>query len=73
MCAFPIGVFVDEILHLHLLKLAGAEDEVTRGDFVAERFTDLGDTEGQFHAAGIDDILEVDEHALGGFGAEIGF
>ena len=32
----PIGVLVDEIFHLHLLEFAGAEDEVARGDFVAE-------------------------------------
>ena len=35
----------DEELHLHLLELAGAEDEVARGDLVAERLADLGDPE----------------------------
>ena len=35
----------DEVLHLHLLELAGPEDEVLRGDLVAERLTHLGDAE----------------------------
>src|SRR5262245_19348155 len=44
------GVGFDEELHLHLLELTGAKDEVARGDFIAEGFTDLGDAEGDFLA-----------------------
>lgn len=55
-----------------MFEFAGAEDEVSGGDFVAESFADLGDAEGDFDAAGIDDVFEIGEDALGGFGAEIG-
>ncbi|OQA40969.1 MAG: hypothetical protein BWY50_01927 [Spirochaetes bacterium ADurb.Bin315] len=41
-----------EPLHLHLFKLDGAEDEVPSGDFVAERFSHLGDSEGDLHPGG---------------------
>ena len=34
-----------EPLHLHLLELAGSEDEVLGGDFVSEALSDLGDSE----------------------------
>ena len=60
-----------EPLHLHLLELAGAEDEVLRGDLVAEALADLGDAEGNFHAAGLDDILEIDVDALGSLRPQI--
>src|SRR4030095_2429961 len=33
----------DEVLHLHLLELASAEDEVPGRDLVAERLADLRD------------------------------
>ena len=36
-----------EELHLHLLELAHAKDEVRRDDLVAKRFADLRDAEGQ--------------------------
>ena len=62
-----------EPFHFHLLEFAGAEDEIARGDFVAEGFADLGDAEGDFDAGGVDDVFEVEKDALGGFGAEIGF
>ena len=61
-----------EELDLHLLELAGAEDEVAGVDLVAEALADLGDAEGSLHAAGVDDVAEVGEDALGGLGAEIG-
>ena len=60
----PIGVFVDEIFHLHLFKFARAENEVARRDLVAERLADLRNTERQFHATGIDDVFEINKHAL---------
>ena len=68
----PIGSWRDKVFDLHLLELTGAEDEVARIDFVAESLTDLGDAEGQLHAACVDDVLEVDEDALGGLRTEIG-
>ena len=40
-----VGAGLDEELHLHLLELAGAEDEVARRDLVAERLADLADAE----------------------------
>jgi hypothetical protein len=40
-----VGAGLDEELHLHLLELAGAEDEVARRDLVAERLADLPDPE----------------------------
>ena len=49
---FLIGFFVlvwgDEVLGVGLFEFAGAEEEVTWGDFVSESFADLGDTEGDF-------------------------
>jgi len=32
----------------------------------------LRDAEGELHATGVDDVLEIDEHALRGLGAEVG-
>ena len=55
-----------------MFKLARAEDEVARGDLVAEGLADLRDTEGDFDAAGIDDVFVISENALRGFGAEVG-
>ena len=42
---FLIGAGRDEELHLHLLELTGAEDEVARGDLVTEGLTHVGDAE----------------------------
>ena len=53
-----------EELQLHLLELADAEDEVARGDLVAEGFTDLAHAEGQLAAGGALGIDEVGEDAL---------
>ena len=61
-----------EELHLHLLKLAGAESEVAGRDLVAETLAHLGDAEGDFHARAIEHVLEIDEHALRGFGSQEG-
>ena len=62
----------DEEFEFHLLELAGAEGEVLGGDFVAEGFADLADAEGDLHAGGVEDVLELGEDGLGGFGAEVG-
>ncbi len=61
----------DEELHLHLLELAGAEDEVAGGDLVAEALADLGDAERWLEARARHDVGEVDEDALRGLGAQV--
>ena len=61
-----------EELDLHLLELARAEGEVARVDLVAEALADLGDAEGELDPAGVEDVLEVGEDALGGLGAQVG-
>lgn len=61
----------DEILRVGLFELAAAEEEVARGDFVAEGFADLGDTEGDFDAASIDDVLKIEIDTLAGFARKI--
>jgi hypothetical protein len=50
----------DEILHLHLLELAHAEDEIARADLVPERLPDLGDPERDLLLRALLDVLEVD-------------
>ena len=62
---------LDEELHLHLLELAGAEDEVARRDLVAEALADLGDAERRLFPAGLQHVGEVDEHALRRLGAHV--
>ena len=42
-----VGARLAEELQLHLLELAGAEDEVARRDLVAEGLADLADAEGR--------------------------
>ena len=70
-----VGFFVlaghDEVFDFHRLELAGSEDEVAGGDFVSERLAYLGDAEGEALSGGGEDVVEVDEDALGGFGSEI--
>ena len=66
-----VGVGLAEELALHLLKLAGTEGEVARGDLVAERLADLADAEGQLAAGGALDVRKVDEDALRGLGAQV--
>src|SRR5437867_3577084 len=63
---------VAEELDLHLLELAAAEGVIPRIDLVAERLADLGDAEGELEARAVEDVAEIDEYALGGFGAKIG-
>ena len=58
-------------LHLHLLKLAHAEDELTGHNLVAEGLADLCDAKGDAHAAGLLHIQEVHENALCGLGTQI--
>ena len=61
----------DEILRVGLFKFAAAEEEVARGDFVAEGFADLGNTERHLDAASIDDVLKVEINTLTGFARKI--
>src|ERR1700759_5399477 len=53
-----------EELHLHLLELAHAEEEVARRDLVAEALADLRDAERRLYAPRRRHVLEVDEDAL---------
>ena len=59
-----ISAGLAEELQLHLLELADAEDEVARGDLVAEGLTDLAHAEGQLAAGGALGVDEVGEDAL---------
>src|SRR5947209_13376955 len=61
----------DEVLHLHQLELADAEDVVAGRDLVSESLALLRDAEGHADAGGVDDVLEVDEHALRGLRPEV--
>src|SRR4029450_13949838 len=65
-----VGARLDEELELHLLELAGPEDEVPRGDLVAERLADLGDPERDLLAADLLDDREVDKDPLGRLGPQ---
>ena len=60
-----------EVLDFHLLELAGTEDEVTGGDLVTERLTDLADTERRALAGRGDHVVEVHENTLSGLGAQV--
>ncbi len=66
-----VGARLAEELELHLLELAHAEDEVARRDLVAEGLADLADAERELFARGALDVIEVDEDALRGLGAEV--
>ncbi len=61
-----------EELHLHLLELADAEEEVAGRDLVPERLADLCDAERRLAARELGDVLEVDEDALRGLRPEVG-
>src|SRR5712691_5542714 len=64
-------VWWHEELHLHLLELAHAEQEVARCDLVAERLTDLRDAERRLAPRELRHVLEVDEDALRGLRSQI--
>src|SRR5713226_9396939 len=59
-----------EELDLHLLKLPAAKGVIARVDLVAKRLANLSDSERQFEPRTIEDVVEVDENALSGFGAQ---
>ena len=62
----------DEELHLHLLELADAEEEVAGRDLVAEALADLRDAERRLDAQRRRDVLEVDEDPLRRLRAQVG-
>ena len=64
-------LYSTKIFQLHLLKLARAKSEIARIDFVAKRFSNLRDPERQFLARDFQDIFELNENRLRGFGAKI--
>jgi hypothetical protein len=66
-----VGAGPDEELHLHLLELAGPEDEVARRDLVPERLADLGDAERDPLARSVEHVLVVDVDPLRRFRAEV--
>ena len=74
---FPLGEPVelraglDEELHLHLLELAHAENELPGHNFVTESLANLGDTERNLHAAGLLDIQIVDKNTLSGLRTQV--
>ena len=61
---------LDEELHLHLLELAGAEDEVLGRYLVSERLAYLGDAERDLHPAALVDVLEIHVYPLSGLRSE---
>ena len=66
-----VSTGLDEELHLHLLELASAEDEVSGRDLVAEALAHLTDAEGRLHAARTEHVGEVHEDALSGLGPQV--
>ena len=67
------GARLDEELHLHLLELPHAEDELPGHDFVAESLAYLCDAERYFHASRLLHVEVVDKDALSSFRSEIDF
>src|SRR5439155_25244432 len=70
----PLRRFVRmaEELDLHLLELPAAEGVIARVDLVAEGLASLSNSERQFEPSAVEDVVEVDEDALGSLGAKIG-
>ena len=68
---FEVCAGLAEEFQLHLFKFAGAEREVAGGNFVAERFTDLTDTERHAQTGGTLYVREVYENTLRRFGTEV--
>ena len=66
-----IGAGLAEELQLHLLKLPHAEDEVARGDLIAEGLADLAYAEGQLAPGSALGVYEVGENALRCLGPQI--
>src|SRR5699024_803662 len=60
-----------EEFQLHLLKLSGTENKVTRCDLISERFSDLADTERNFLSGCTLHVFEVHKDTLGCLRAQI--
>src|SRR5205823_6241050 len=60
-----------EVLHLHLLELAHAKEEVAGSDLVPERLADLRDAERRSPPRELQNVLEVDEDVLSRLRAEV--
>ena len=68
---FFVRARLHEELQLHLLKFAGAEDEVTGGDFVTEGLTYLANAKRRLLTRGAHNVGEVDENTLRGFRTQV--
>ena len=68
---FHVILWLYKVLHLHLLELAGSEDEVLGNNLVTECFSNLGNTERNLHSAVLDHVLEVYIDTLGCLRAQV--
>ena len=68
---FLIGSGLNKELQFHLLKLAGAENEVPGRDLIAERLADLGNPKRRLLTRRSHDIVEVDKDSLRGFRSQV--
>ena len=66
-----IGSWDYEVLHLHLLKFASTEDEVTWSDFIAERFSDLTNSKWWLLTRCGRDVFKINEDTLRSFWAKV--
>ena len=62
---------INEVLNLHLLKLAATEDEVARCNFITKCLALLSDTKRQIRIKSINDIFKISENTLSGFRAKV--
>ena len=62
---------LNEEFHLHLFEFARAKNEVSRRDFIAERFPDLTNSERRLLARRRHDVRKVHKDSLRGFGTQI--
>ena len=62
---------LDEKLHLHLLELASAEDEVSRCYLVSKALSHLANTKWRLHTSGVQHVVEVYKDALGSLGTQV--
>src|SRR5262249_28476670 len=69
---FVVSARFDKVLHLRLLELSVAEDELSGRDLVTEGLAALCDPKGQLLPGGRLDVLEVDEDALSRLRAQVG-
>src|ERR1700674_5402350 len=66
-----VGARLDEELHLHLLELPCAKNEVAGRDLIPKRFSYLGDPERNFLPSRLLHVQEVHVNALRRLGAQI--